>query len=63
MSHCLGTGSFATVHLAFDPINHKQVACKSIKTKRECEIKLVMKEVRILMTLKHVRGSVFRFAL
>ena len=54
MSHCLGTGSFATVHLAFDPMNHKQVACKSIRTRRQHEIKQVMKEVRILMTLKHV---------
>ncbi|PFH54831.1 hypothetical protein AMATHDRAFT_134629 [Amanita thiersii Skay4041] len=52
-SHCLGTGSFATVHLAFDPSGHRQVACKSIKTKRDHEIGQVMKEVRILMTLKH----------
>lgn len=63
MSHCLGSGSFATVHLAFDPMNHKQVACKSIKTKRDHEIKTVMKEVRILMTLKHVGPVVFLTAL
>jgi meiosis-specific serine/threonine-protein kinase MEK1 len=53
-SHCLGTGSFATVNLAFDPSKHRQVACKSIKTKRDHEIAQVMREVRILMTLKHV---------
>ncbi|PPQ62984.1 hypothetical protein CVT24_006090 [Panaeolus cyanescens] len=53
VSQCLGTGSFATVHLALDPAKHRQVACKSIRTKREHEISQVMKEVRILMTLKH----------
>ncbi|KAF8640874.1 hypothetical protein AX17_000522 [Amanita inopinata Kibby_2008] len=52
-SHCLGTGSFATVNLAFDPTRHRQVACKSIKAKRDHEIGQVMREVRILMTLKH----------
>ncbi|KAF9015558.1 kinase-like domain-containing protein, partial [Cyathus striatus] len=52
-SQCLGAGSFATVHLAIDPQNHRQVACKSIRTKRAQEIEQVMKEVRILMTLKH----------
>ncbi|KAK2461619.1 hypothetical protein APHAL10511_006082 [Amanita phalloides] len=52
-SHCLGTGSFATVNLAFDPSKHRQVACKSIRTKRDHEIAQVMREVRILMTLKH----------
>ncbi|PPQ67098.1 hypothetical protein CVT25_005699 [Psilocybe cyanescens] len=52
-SQCLGTGSFATVHLTLDPDNHRQVACKSIRTKRDSEVGQVMKEVRILMTLKH----------
>ncbi|KIL71760.1 hypothetical protein M378DRAFT_65304 [Amanita muscaria Koide BX008] len=52
-SHCLGTGSFATVNVAFDPSKYRQVACKSIKTKRDHEIAQVMREVRILMTLKH----------
>ncbi|TFK77273.1 kinase-like protein [Pluteus cervinus] len=52
-SQCLGTGSFATVHLAMDPSKHRQVACKSIKIKRHTEIPQVMKEVRILMTLRH----------
>jgi serine/threonine protein kinase len=54
-SQCLGTGSFASVHLALDPKNHRQVACKSIRTKKGHEIPQVMKEVKILMTLKHVR--------
>lgn len=52
-SQCLGTGSFATVHLAIDPIRHRQVACKSIRTKRDHEVVQVMKEVRLLMTFKH----------
>jgi meiosis-specific serine/threonine-protein kinase MEK1 len=56
-SQCLGTGSFATVHLAIDPACHRQVACKSIRVKREFEVRQVMKEVRILMTLKHVSLS------
>lgn len=53
-SQCLGTGSFATVHLALDSQKHRQVACKSIRTKKDHEVGQVMKEVRILMTLKHV---------
>lgn len=60
-SQCLGTGSFATVHLALDPDNHRQVACKSIRTKKESEIAQVMKEVRILMTLKHVSVTIILF--
>ncbi|RDB28880.1 Meiosis-specific serine/threonine-protein kinase MEK1 [Hypsizygus marmoreus] len=52
-SQCLGTGSFATVHLALDPVKHRQVACKSIRTKKEYEVGQVMKEVRILMTIRH----------
>ncbi|KAF9566147.1 kinase-like protein [Agrocybe pediades] len=52
-SQCLGTGSFATVHLALDPERHRQAACKTIRTKKNSEIGLVMKEVRILMSLKH----------
>ncbi|KAG5647566.1 hypothetical protein DXG03_008919 [Asterophora parasitica] len=50
---CLGSGSFATVHLALDPVKRRQVACKSIRTKREHEVGQVMKEVRILMTIRH----------
>ncbi|TFK36884.1 kinase-like domain-containing protein [Crucibulum laeve] len=52
-SQCLGSGSFATVHLALDPSRHRQVACKSIRAKREQEVGQVMKEVQILMSLKH----------
>ncbi|KJA25792.1 hypothetical protein HYPSUDRAFT_133969 [Hypholoma sublateritium FD-334 SS-4] len=52
-SQCLGTGSFATVHLALDLQKHRQVACKSIRTKKDHEVGQVMKEVKILMTLKH----------
>ena len=53
-SHCLGSGSFAAVHLAFDRENHRQVACKAIKTKKEHEVNKVFKEVGILMGLDHV---------
>ncbi|KAF8913035.1 kinase-like domain-containing protein [Gymnopilus junonius] len=52
-SQCLGTGSFATVHLALDPEKDRQVACKSIRTKKDSEVGQVVKEVRILITLKH----------
>ncbi|KAG6817703.1 hypothetical protein H0H87_004494 [Tephrocybe sp. NHM501043] len=41
----LGTGSFATVHLALDPVKRRQVACKSIRTKREHDVEQVMKEL------------------
>ncbi|KXN85668.1 putative serine/threonine-protein kinase fhkC [Leucoagaricus sp. SymC.cos] len=54
-SQCLGTGSFATVHLALDPTRQRQVACKSIRTRKDNEVDQVMKEVKILMKLKHVR--------
>jgi len=53
-SHCLGSGSFATVHLAFDRVNYRQVACKTIKTKKEREVNKVYKEVEILTGLDHV---------
>ncbi|KAF9785698.1 kinase-like protein [Thelephora terrestris] len=52
-SHCLGSGSFATVHLAFDRVNHRQVACKTIKTKKGHEVDKVYKEVGILTGLNH----------
>ncbi|KAF5388497.1 hypothetical protein D9757_004578 [Collybiopsis confluens] len=54
-SQCLGSGSFATVHLAW-AMGEKgwhHVACKSIKRKKESDLKQVMKEVRILMKLQH----------
>ncbi|KAF9076101.1 kinase-like protein [Rhodocollybia butyracea] len=54
---CLGSGSFATVHLAFSSHRRCQVACKSItiKSKKDSEKELdqVMKETRILMGLNH----------
>ncbi|KAG6911574.1 hypothetical protein DXG01_011877 [Tephrocybe rancida] len=50
---CLGSGSFATVHLALHPAKRRQVACKSIRTKKEHDVGQVMKEVRILMTIRH----------
>lgn len=53
-SNCLGSGSFATVHLAVDTSAHRQVACKSIKMKKESDIDKVMKEVRVLLVLNHV---------
>ncbi|KAG6862193.1 hypothetical protein C0995_004275 [Termitomyces sp. Mi166 len=46
-SQCLGSGSFATVHLALDPAKRRQVACKSIRTKREHDVGQVMKEPNI----------------
>ncbi|SJL05588.1 uncharacterized protein ARMOST_08945 [Armillaria ostoyae] len=52
-SQCLGSGSFATVHLALDTAHQRQIACKSIRTKKEHEMSQVMKEIRILMALNH----------
>ncbi|KAG7099011.1 hypothetical protein E1B28_000895 [Marasmius oreades] len=52
-SQCLGTGSFATVHLAIDTVHHCQVACKSIRTRKEHELDQVSKEVAILLDLNH----------
>ncbi|KIY63752.1 kinase-like protein [Cylindrobasidium torrendii FP15055 ss-10] len=52
-SQCLGSGSFATVHLALDTQFRRQIACKSIRTKKDHEAQSVMKEVRILMKLDH----------
>ncbi|KAJ8509426.1 hypothetical protein ONZ45_g8397 [Pleurotus djamor] len=52
-SHCLGSGSFATVHLAVDKQKHRQVACKTIKAKKGHELSQVWKEVRILLALDH----------
>ncbi|KAL0580822.1 hypothetical protein V5O48_001198 [Marasmius crinis-equi] len=52
-SQCLGTGSFATVHLAMDTVHHCQVACKSIRTRKEHESDQVTKEINILLELNH----------
>ncbi|KAI0734662.1 kinase-like protein [Fomitopsis betulina] len=52
-SHCLGTGSFATVHLAMDTSASRQVACKTIKRKSKDKVDKVMKEVDILISMSH----------
>lgn len=52
-SHCLGSGSFATVHLAVDIVQHRQVACKVIKTRKRDEMKKICAEATILMSLDH----------
>ncbi|KAH7885956.1 kinase-like protein [Phlebopus sp. FC_14] len=53
-SHCLGTGSYATVHLALDTLAHRQVACKIIKCKEGSGSDLKeMKEATLLMGLHH----------
>ncbi|KAF9229087.1 kinase-like protein [Gyrodon lividus] len=52
-SHCLGTGSYATVHLALDTSAHRQVACKIIRRKEGSDLKKEMKEATLLMTLHH----------
>lgn len=49
-SHTLGSGHFATVHLGFDAVRQRQVACKTIKVSKAAE---VMKEVKILGSLNH----------
>ncbi|KAJ6604473.1 kinase-like protein [Mycena vulgaris] len=52
----LGSGSFATVHLAFDVSKHttcRQVACKTIRTKKECDKRQIFKEISILNRLEH----------
>jgi len=54
-SHCLGSGTFATVHLALDTEEHRQVACKMIRTRKEDDMSKVSKESRILMALNHAR--------
>ncbi|KAI0347832.1 kinase-like protein [Trametopsis cervina] len=53
--HCLGSGSFATVHLGLDSTQkvYKQVACKIIKKKKDSKTDKMMKEVRILTGLNH----------
>ncbi|KAI0005567.1 kinase-like protein [Russula compacta] len=52
-SHSLGSGSFATVHLAMDSQKHRQVACKIIKAKSGKEVSSLMKEVDILTAVQH----------
>ncbi|KAN0135652.1 meiosis-specific serine/threonine-protein kinase mek1 [Lactarius tabidus] len=52
-SHSLGSGSFATVHLAMDCHKRRQVACKIIKAKSGKEVSSLMKEVDILTAVQH----------
>ncbi|KAH7930543.1 kinase-like protein [Leucogyrophana mollusca] len=52
-SHCLGSGSYATVQLALDTTAHRQVACKIIKRKEGSDMKKEMKEATLLMNLQH----------
>ncbi|KAI0305027.1 kinase-like protein, partial [Russula brevipes] len=52
-SHSLGCGSFATVHLAMDRQNRRQVACKIVKAKHGKEVSSLMKEVDILTAVQH----------
>ncbi|KAF4573095.1 Meiosis-specific serine/threonine-protein kinase mek1 [Pleurotus pulmonarius] len=52
-SHCLGSGSFATVHLAVNKYKHRQVACKTLKARKGHELSQVWKEVKILLSLNH----------
>ncbi|KAH9176843.1 kinase-like protein [Lactarius sanguifluus] len=52
-SHSLGSGSFATVHLAMDCHKRRQVACKIIKVKSGKEVSSLMKEVDILTAVQH----------
>ncbi|KAJ7107610.1 kinase-like protein [Mycena crocata] len=51
----LGSGSFATVHLALDTsrTTRRQVACKTIKKKKGCDMSQIFKEISILNGLKH----------
>jgi meiosis-specific serine/threonine-protein kinase MEK1 len=53
-SHSLGSGSFATVHLAMDRRRRRQVACKIIKAKNGKEVSSLFKEVDILTAVQHV---------
>lgn len=50
------SGSFAFVHVAFDTLSCKQVACKTViaKSRDDAAMKKVMKEVEILGNLNHV---------
>ncbi|KAL1951464.1 hypothetical protein VTO73DRAFT_613 [Trametes versicolor] len=61
-SHCLGSGSFATVHLAMDTTAFKQVACKCIKRRGSDKLDKVKKEVDILLNLQHPNINTVRAA-
>ena len=59
LSHCLGSGTFATVHLAIDTVEHRQVACKVLKPRNKDELVSVRKEAKLLKTLSHVTAHLF----
>ncbi|KAI0673365.1 kinase-like protein [Trametes maxima] len=61
-SHCLGSGSFATVHLAMDTTAFKQVACKCIKRRSSDKLEKTKKEVDILLNLSHPNINTVRAA-
>ncbi|KAI0375231.1 kinase-like protein [Pilatotrama ljubarskyi] len=61
-SHCLGSGSFATVHLAMDTTAFKQVACKCIKRRNSDKLDKIKKEVDILLNLSHPNINTVRAA-
>ncbi|KAG1871034.1 kinase-like protein [Suillus tomentosus] len=52
-SHCLGSGSYATVQLALDTTGHQQAACKIIRRKEGSDLRKEMKEATLLMNLHH----------
>ncbi|KAG2154650.1 kinase-like protein [Suillus clintonianus] len=52
-SHCLGSGSYATVQLALDTTGHQQAACKIIRRKEGNDQRKEMKEATLLMNLHH----------
>ncbi|KAI0801044.1 kinase-like protein [Fomes fomentarius] len=62
-SHCLGSGSFATVHLAMDASAFKQVACKCIKRKSNDKVEKIRKEVDILLNISHPNINTVRAAI
>ncbi|KAJ7630760.1 kinase-like protein [Roridomyces roridus] len=51
----LGSGAFATVHLALDTTHaaRRQVACKTIRAKKGCDVTQIFKEISILNGLEH----------
>ena len=52
------SGSFASVHLSFDSLSFKQVACKTIVARpRKGDLQKVMSEVNILRGLRPVSLS------
>jgi len=52
-THCLGSGSYASVYLALNTSAQRQVACKVIKRKEGSDLKKEMKEATLLMKFRH----------